>query len=180
MPPRTERPLTEPAYLITPSPEVRESYLAGERADCLHRGTDTDWLVAAEADFDGFTAARQGLLVRWGVPFTMFWFVSGRHYIGTLALRHRLTPELEQEGGHIGYHVVAPWHRQGHATRMLHLGLREARRVGLDRALLSCTPDNEWSRRVILANGGVPAERLRDEDRFWVDLSSSAGEPAFA
>lgn len=162
--------LAEPAYLVTPTTEVRESYLAGERADCLHRGTDTGWLGPAAEDFDGFTAARQGRLTRWGVPMTMFWFVSGRHYIGTLALRHRLTPELEQEGGHIGYHVVTPWHRQGHATRMLALGLLEARRVGLDRVLLTCTPDNEASRKVILANGGVAAGRPATEDRFWIDL----------
>lgn len=162
--------LSEPAYLVTPTPEVRDSYLAGEQADCEHRGTDTAWLAAARADFDGFTRVRQGLLHRWGVPMTVFWFVSGRQYVGTLALRHRLTAELEQEGGHIGYHVVAPWHRQGHATRMLALGLLEARRIGLDRALLTCRPDNEPSRKVILANGGVPAERLATEDRFWIDL----------
>jgi predicted acetyltransferase len=171
--------LTEPAFLITPSTAVRTSYLDGELADCLHRGTSTDWLGPAAEDFDGFVASRQGLLHRWDVPLTMFWYVSGRHYLGTLALRHRLTPELEQEGGHIGYHVVAPWHRQGHATRMLAAGLVEARRVGLSRALLSCTPDNEASRRVILANGGVPAARLKEEDRFWIDLPDLAGAPAF-
>jgi predicted acetyltransferase len=36
--------------------------------------------------------------------------------------------------------------------------------------LLTCTPDNEPSRRVILANGGVPDDRVRDEDRFWITL----------
>jgi hypothetical protein len=37
-------------------------------------------------------------------------------------VRHRLTPELTQAGGHVGYHVAAPWRRQGHATPMLAAG----------------------------------------------------------
>jgi predicted acetyltransferase len=35
-------------------------------------------------------------------------------------------------------------------------GLAECEHLGLSRVLLTCTPDNEASRRVILANGGVP------------------------
>jgi predicted acetyltransferase len=73
-------------------------------------------------------------------------------------------------GGHIGYHVVAPWRRQGHATRMLAAGLHECRRLGLRKVLVTCDADNEWSRRVILANGGVDDGRINGEDRFWIDL----------
>ena len=42
------------------------------------------------------------------MPSTVFWYVSGEYYLGTLVVRHRLTPELAETGGHIGYHVVAP------------------------------------------------------------------------
>ena len=69
-------------------------------------------------------------------------------------------------GGHIGYHVVAPWRRQGHATRMLAAGLAQCRDLGLARVLLTCTADNEPSRRVILANGGIPDGQTAGEDRF--------------
>jgi predicted acetyltransferase len=87
-----------------------------------------------------------------------------------LVIRHELTDELAEAGGHIGYHVIAPWRRQGHATRMLAEGLDRARKIGLDRVLLTCAPDNVASRRVILANGGQPDGRRRGEDRFWIDL----------
>jgi hypothetical protein len=40
------------------------------------------------------------------VPVTELWFVEGTDYLGTVIIRHRLTPALEREGGHIGYHVV--------------------------------------------------------------------------
>jgi len=162
--------LIEPPQLASPTVAVRESYLAGERADCLLRGTPTDWLGPAADDFDDFVAGRHGVRTRWGVPSTIFWYVSGEHYLGTLVIRHRLTPALAQVGGHVGYHVVAPWRRQGHATRMLAAGLVECTRLGLSRVLLTCAADNEASHRVILANGGVPDGRIRGEDRFWITL----------
>jgi len=51
---------------------------------------------------------------------------------------------------------------------MLAAGLVECRQLGLDRVLLTCSPDNEASRRVILANVGLPDGRARGEDRFWI------------
>lgn len=165
--------LTEAAHLVWPTTEVRESFLVGELADCELRGTPTEWLGPAAADFDDFVAVRRGVRTRWDVPSTVFWYVSGANYLGTLVVRHELTPELTEAGGHIGYHVVAPWRRQGHATRMLAAGLDEARRLGLATVLVTCDVDNEWSRRVILANGGVADGRARGEDRFWIDLTGS-------
>jgi predicted acetyltransferase len=155
---------------MPPTTRVKTSYLVGEQADCLARGTPTEWLHEASTDFDGFVAARRGVSVRWDVPSTIFWYVSRQYYIGTLVIRHELTPELAEVGGHIGYHVVAPWHRQGHATRMLADGLHHARRIGLDRALLTCAEDNVASKRVIQTNGGQPAGHAGGEDRFWIDL----------
>jgi predicted acetyltransferase len=163
--------LDEPAQLEWPTTRVRDSYLSGERADCEFRGTPTEWLVEATADFDTFVAQRRGVSVRWDVPSTVFWYVSGTNYLGTLVIRHELTPALLEVGGHIGYHVVAPWRRQGYATRMLAAGLEECRRLAIDPVLLTCDHDNEPSRRVILANGGVPDGRAQGEDRFWIKIS---------
>lgn len=162
--------LAEPPRLVAPTTRVKTSYLVGEQADCLLRGTSTDWLDSASADFDAFVAARRGVQRRWGVPSTIYWYVSGQFYLGTLVIRHELTEELLEVGGNIGYHVVAPWRRQGHATRMLANGLNEARKLGLSRVLLTCAADNVPSRRVITANGGRADGRCRGEDRFWIAL----------
>lgn len=164
--------LIEPPRLVRPTVAVKDSYLAGERTTCLAEGTETDWFEPARDDFEGFVAARSGVRVRWGVPYTHFWYVSGEHYLGTLVIRHTLTPELAEAGGHVGYHIVLPWRRQGHATRMLAAGLAECDQLGLGRVLLTCLPDNVASRRVILANGGVPDGQARGEDRFWIDVEN--------
>ena len=158
--------LPEPPRLVPPTEAVRVSYLTGEQADTVHREAATDWLDPASADFGRFVADRVGVRQRWGVPSTVFWYVSGEHYLGTLVIRHRLTED--EVGGHIGYHVVLPWRRQGRATRMLADGLVLAQGLGLARALLTVDPANEPSRRVVPANGGVPDGRANGEDRFWV------------
>jgi predicted acetyltransferase len=183
--------LSERPRLVWPTTDVRESYLAGERALSRSEGLPLDPLDRAAEDFPAWVRDWSGVRTRWGVPSTVFWYVAGPEYLGTLVLRHRLTPELAEVGGHIGYHVVPPWRRRGHATRMLAAGLAEARHLGLDRVLLTCDVDNEPSRRVILANGGVPDGRSGHDDRFWIDLSPttnpastssgpgrSGGEPA--
>jgi predicted acetyltransferase len=156
--------------LVLPTVAVRESFLEGERDLSREAGMPADGFDVAENDFASYVDERRKVGFRWGVPYTTFWYVSGEHYIGTLILRHRLTPELAEVGGHVGYHVVPRWRRQGHATRMLVAGLVECRRLGLSRVLLTCASDNEPSRRVILAGGGVPDGSSRGEDRFWIDL----------
>ena len=169
--------LTGPPHLSWPTAAVRDSYLAGERADALASGAPLAWLDAAAEDFPAYVRERRGVRTRWGVPSTVFWYVAGTDYLGTLVIRHRLTPELARVGGHIGYHVVRPWRRQGHATRMLAAGLAECRALGLDRVLLTCDADNEPSRRVILANGGLPDGRSGHEDRFWIGVPASPAWP---
>ena len=170
--------LPEPPRLTRPAVAVRTSYLVGEQADCVVGGAPADWLGPASEDFASYVAERRVVRTRWGVPSSVFWYISGEYYLGTLIIRHRLTPELAEVGGHVGYHVVAPWRRPGHATRMLAAGLVECRRPGLSEVLLTCDPGNEPSRRVILANGGVPGGRPRGEDRFRIrrgEISRSLG-----
>ncbi len=168
-------PLPHPPRLIRPTSAFRDSYLTGERADPLVvTGSPANWLDKAAEDFDAFVAERADTHTRWDVPSDFYWYVSGEHYLGTLVIRHHLTPELAISGGHVGYHVVAPWRRQGHATRMLAAGLTECRRLGLDRVLLTCDEDNAPSRRVILTNGGVFDGRAQGEDRYWIDLTPAS------
>ena len=138
-----------------------------------NRNCDPSFSGPASENFAEFVAARRGVRTRWGVPSTVFWYISGEYYLGTLVVRHRLTPELAEVGGHVGYHVVAPWRRQGHATRMLAAGLVECRRLGISRVLLTCDRSNEPSRKVILANGGEPDGQTGGEDRFWIRLDPS-------
>ena len=56
---------------------------------------------------------------------------------------------------------------------MLAAGLAECRALRLDRVLVTCDAGNEPSRRVILANGGVPDDPSGHEDRFWIELGAA-------
>jgi predicted acetyltransferase len=150
---------------------VRESFLAGERAACAADGLPAQWLDRAEADFAAFVAASAPDREMWGVPMTSLWYVSGDVYVGSLALRHRLTPELRREGGHIGYNVVPAHRRQGHATDMLASALMLGRPLGLTEVLVTCDDSNVGSRRVIEANGGVLEPGAADGTRrYWISL----------
>jgi predicted acetyltransferase len=102
------------------------------------------------------------------VPSTHLWWVDGEEFLGRLHIRHRLTPFLIQEGGHIGYHVIPPARRRGHATAMLHAGLAVAATLGIDCALITCDEDNIGSRKAIETNGGLFHDRRAGKLRYWV------------
>jgi predicted acetyltransferase len=102
------------------------------------------------------------------VPSTTLWWVEGDAYLGRVAIRHRLTPILLETGGHIGYDVRPTARRRGHATAMLRAALPVARGLGIDPALVTCNTDNEGSRKVILAAGGVLEDEREGKLRFWV------------
>ena len=109
------------------------------------------------------------------LPSRVFWIDDGE-VSGYLNLRWQpgteaLPPHCH---GHVGYAVV-PWkRRRGYATRALGLALPVARAVGLPRLSITCDEDNEPSRHVIVANGGVPADRYGADGTmklsFWIDL----------
>ena len=105
------------------------------------------------------------------VSSTYLWWVDGEEYLGRLSVRHRLTPWLEEYGGHIGY-VVRPEARgHGHATGMLRASLPIAHRLGIDPVLVTCDVTNLASRKVIEAAGGEFEDQRREKLRYWISTS---------
>jgi len=160
--------LTSMPHLTLPTTSVRASYLHGETEVAIEEGLPTAWIEAAAADFGGFVDRRRVIRELWAVPVTELWFVDGSDYIGTVVIRHRLTPSLEREGGHIGYHVVPRHRRHGHATRMLALAKSACQDLGLAELLITCDEHNIGSRRVIEANGGVLERIVGGQARYWL------------
>jgi predicted acetyltransferase len=153
-----------------PTVAVRESFLAGERADWDEQEPLPPWLAEAEADFGAFVAARCRPRHKWGVPVTELWYTDGPTYLGTLVIRHRLTPELMRDGGHIGYNVVSAHRRRGHATAMLAQACVRCRAMGMPKLLITCDEDNIGSRGVIEANGGHLYQVRDGICRYWITL----------
>lgn len=117
-----------------------------------------------------------------GSPVVTRWLVDGAERIaGVSRLRTILTPELENEGGNIGYDVPPSRRRHGFGTVLLRLTLAAARARGMDRVLVTCNTDNAASRTIIERCGGVLAsEGTSDEDgrpvlRFWIALPGGSG-----
>lgn len=171
--------------LLDPTPRLRVSFLAAVAEFHQDRGTPLPWFVAdvdppALTDtpaFDAYVARvlgeRDEAAARWDgfVPMTTLWWAEGDRVLGRLAIRHRLTPALEEAGGHIGYDVRPSVRRRGHATAMLAAALPIAASLGITQALLTCEQTNTASRRVIEANGGRFIDSVGRRHRFRVPTS---------
>ena len=105
------------------------------------------------------------------IPSTHLWWVEGTTYLGRVHIRHRLTPALRIVGGHIGYRVVPPHRRQGHATAMFAAALPIAAAIGIECALVTCDTDNVASKKVIERAGGLFEDEVDGKLRFWVPTS---------
>jgi len=109
------------------------------------------------------------------LPSRVFWLDDGE-FCGSINLRFQPgTEELPPHvSGHVGYAVVPLKRRLGYATEALRLIFPVAREVGLRRLTITCFDDNDASRRVILANGGIPTAKGPYEGRtrlfFRIDL----------
>ena len=90
------------------------------------------------------------------LPAHDFWISDGE-FCGRIGFRFQPgTEDLPLTVyGHIGYTIV-PWkQRRGYATQALRMLLPVVRSEGFSRVLITCDDDNQGSRKVILANGGV-------------------------
>jgi len=169
--------------LIEPAPRLHESY-SGLVQEFVSRGeklipfvlefptTDADGLMRRFLDAQAGIGLPEGF-----VPHSTFWLVrDGKQVLGVSNLRHRLTPKLEREGGHIGYGIRPSKRQKGYGTRLLRETLVAAKARGISRALLTCAKNNRGSVQIIRRNGGVfdSEEFLPDRgevvQRYWIDL----------
>ena len=65
-------------------------------------------------------------------------------------------------GGHIGDGIRPSERRKGNATKMIGLALLECKKLGIDRVMMSCNPDNIGSKKSILNNGFVFEDEILD------------------
>lgn len=111
------------------------------------------------------------------VPSDCFWLVDEErnYFIGEIHIRHRLNDALLLRGGHIGYCIrYGEWGR-GFGTDMLKLALPIAKKMGLEKVLITCNEDNIASARVMEKNGFVYADTVDCTDgsrtkRYWKTL----------
>lgn len=112
-----------------------------------------------------------------GVPSNTYLAVRERdcRIVGIIDLRHHINhPILGLWGGHIGYSVRPTERGKGYAKQMLCLNLENCRRRGLEKVMVTCSPDNIASKKAIIANGGEFEKEVTVDDeiinRYWITL----------
>jgi len=107
---------------------------------------------------------------------SIFWLIDGHQFIGRVSVRHELNDELLKIGGHIGYEIRPAKRRKGYGKRILELALKEAKKINLDKVLVTCDSYNIGSKKIIENNGGVLENQFLSDDnnvsklRYWIDL----------
>ena len=169
---------TQRATLIAPSLEL-EAELLQMAEEFLAAGEDR--YKSALEDFPAFIRNiefyNRGVDLPQGhVPASTFLLACENSLIGRSSFRHRLSPKLEKEGGHIGYDIRPSERRKGYGTLILKLTLKKAKELGLDRVLLTCDSDNIASARIIVKNGGKLHEQVISDisgkpiSQYWIEL----------
>ena len=96
--------------------------------------------------------------------------------VGMINVRYDLTEEMYRYLGHIGYCVRKSERQKGYAAEMLRLALKEAKKIGLDRVLLTVDSDKTASIATMKKNGAVLENEVpylgKITQRYWIELQS--------
>lgn len=94
--------------------------------------------------------------------------------IGSVQLRHFLTPDLEKHGGHIGYGIRPSERRKSYGKQQLLLAFDVARNMKIPKVMILCDKDNIPSNKTALSCGGVlTCENIykgKEQQIYWIDL----------
>lgn len=116
--------------------------------------------------------------IEWLVPAHTFFCIhpEEQQIVWAIQIRHHINhPNLIHRWGHIGYGILPSHRRKWYATKMLYLALWEAKKIGLDKVLITCDTDNIASKKVIERNNGILESKESDKKwkefyRYWITL----------
>ena len=105
---------------------------------------------------------------------TYFLVLEDQTIIGAVNIRHYLNDYLLNFGGHIGYGIRPSQRKKGYASSMLSLALPIAKKLGIDKALITCDKTNIGSAKTIIKNGGVLENEVMEDGeithRYWINI----------
>ena len=111
------------------------------------------------------------------VPSTTYFAVhkNDNWLVGIIDLRHHINhPILGTWGGHCGYTVRPSERGYGYAKEMLRLSLSNAKKLGIEKLLITCNSDNAASEKTIISNGGIYEKTIvvdgTEIKRYWIEI----------
>ncbi|HWJ78448.1 MAG TPA: GNAT family N-acetyltransferase [Niallia sp.] len=110
------------------------------------------------------------------VPASQFLSLVDDRVVGLVNIRHRLSPELFIESGHIGYSIHPEERQKGYATKQLELSLQEAKKLGINNVLVTCDKVNIASAKTIQKLGGILENEVISPSsneliqRYWIEI----------
>ena len=102
-----------------------------------------------------------------------FWVYDGRVLVGMAKLRMGLTPELEKEGGNLGYYIKPEYRNKGYVPEIVAQLIDEGKKRGMKKILMTAKFDDFSTIEMIINNGGIEDEPNGDVLRFWVNLTET-------
>lgn len=171
--------------LVYPEMEHKESfssyYLEYTTDNLKHNQVYLDLYEMGYSNYEGYVEKlcmqREGknLPEGWAPSHTLF-LVNNGDIKGVIRIRMNLASEfLKNFIGHIGYDIRPSDRGTGYGFKILQLGLRKAKALGLEEILVLCSEENIASRKIIEQNGGKFESTIIDPDgevlrRYWITL----------
>ncbi|MBL8030014.1 MAG: GNAT family N-acetyltransferase [Candidatus Doudnabacteria bacterium] len=168
--------------LVKPSEKYKKSFLQSFKSLYLFNYQDLDLSYKqVNLNFKEFlrtlhNQSNKKALAKGRVPSTTYWLVRDLKYLGSVNIRHYLNKHLKRVGGHIGYEITLKERGKGYGNAILKLALKKAKRLGIDKALLTCDKSNIPSKKVIEYNGGRIIKSLFKQGkapeklRYWIKV----------
>lgn len=144
-------------------------------------GFENDAFGLTEAEFTEWlrekVACSRGVALGWDwVPRTRFILFINDVPVGYGRLAHYLNPALEKHGGHRAYSIAPQFRGRGYANIMAKEIQQYARKIGLDKILVTINDDNVPSYKAAEKNGAVLQKIETGDDGvrrrfYWIHLT---------
>lgn len=102
------------------------------------------------------------------VPYTCYVFIESDKIVGVGSIRHHLNEYLEKFGGHIGYSIRPTERKKGYGSKALELLINQAKKMNIEKILITCNINNIGSKKVIENNNDKFINQIDETLRFEI------------
>ena len=150
-----------------------KSYLAGTAGLHHYINNYKGWLNKLENDLNIYEIN--------DVPRTTNFAIreSDNRIIGIINIRHKLNDWYLLKGGHIGFAVRPTERQKGYGSKIISLGLKRCKELGIKKVLVVCDKENIGSSKAIINNNGRLENEIKDDEidnisgikqRYWINI----------